>query len=220
MVMEIPNQPQQIIQDTNKDKTEFVISKFIEPKEHMKATIEEKIQADKQQMIKEMNQALGKQIQEQRERQKQYDINKYCNLNDIREISNISREEIRNLLKDTTYCNDSVINTLYNGERKNNPVNCLIVIAISKLEGAYGKSKLANTHNNIGGMTSRAGEFKAYDSHAESIQDIIELLSDYYANIDNKSFVGYDIWSIGKTYCEGDTWSNKVTQIIQEMKTN
>ena len=53
MVMEIPNQPQQIIQDTNKDKTEFVISKFIEPKEHMKATIEEKIQADKQQMIKE-----------------------------------------------------------------------------------------------------------------------------------------------------------------------
>ena len=83
-------------------------------------------------------------------------------------------------------------------------------------------ARLKSAYDFLDGVSpdERAGGFKAYDSHAESIQDIIELLSDYYTNIDNKSFVGYDIWSIGKTYCEGDTWSNKVTQIIQEMKTN
>ena len=171
----------------------------------------------KQNMIKEIREALTNTYKDKREKerieQEERDFSLYYDPDDIRLISGISKNKIMELLKNTTYCNDEVVDELYNLEHSDKPINCLFVIAISKLESGNGNSSLAQSHNNLGGIKSRAGDYQYFNSHSNSIKSIGDILVSYVYEYN----IGNSIWQINNLYCESSDWSSKLIKIISEM---
>lgn len=171
----------------------------------------------KQNMIKEIREALTNTYKDKREKerieQEERDFSLYYDSDDIRLISGISKNKIMELLRDTTYCNDEVIDELYNLEHSDKPINCLFVIAISKLESGNGNSSLAQSHNNLGGIKSRSGGYQYFNSHSNSIKSIGDILVNYVYD----KQIGNSIWQINNLYCESSDWSSKLIKIINEM---
>lgn len=179
--------------------------------------IAQKEEKRKQNMIKEIREALTNTYKDKREKerieQEERDFSLYYDPDDIRLISGISKNKIMELLRDTTYCNDDVVDELYNLEHSDKPINCLFVIAISKLESGNGNSSLAQSHNNLGGIKSRSGGYQYFDSHSNSIKSIGDLLVNYVYD----KQIGNSIWQINNLYCESSDWSSKLIKIINEM---
>ena len=171
----------------------------------------------KQNMIKEIREALTNTYKDKREKerieQEERDFSLYYDPDDVRIISGISKDRTRELLRDTTYCNDEVVDELYNLEHSDKPINCLFVIAISKLESGNGNSSLAQSHNNLGGIKSRAGDYQYFNSHSNSIKSIGDILVSYVYEYN----IGNSIWQINNLYCESSDWSSKLIKIINEM---
>lgn len=179
--------------------------------------IAQKEEKRKQNMIKEIREALTNTYKDKREKerieQEERDFSLYYDPDDVRIISGISKDRIRELLSNTTYCNDEVVDELYNLEHSDKPINCLFVIAISKLESGNGNSSLAQSHNNLGGIKSRSGGYQYFDSHSNSIKSIGDLLVNYVYEYN----IGNSIWQINTKYCESSDWSSKLIKIINEM---
>ena len=190
---------------------------FKTPLELIQDDIARKEEKRKQNMIKEIREALTNTYKDKREKerieQEERDFSLYYDPDDIRLISGISKNRIRELLSNTTYCNDEVVDELYNLEHSDKPINCLFVIAISKLESGNGNSSLAQSHNNLGGIKSRSGGYQYFNSHSNSIKSIGDILVSYVYEYN----IGNSIWQINTKYCESGDWSSKLIKIINEM---
>lgn len=198
--------------------------KFIQPIELINNNIEYQKNLKRKNMIKEMRVSLGEQIkkkkQEERLKQKQYDEACYFNPNDVREISNISKDKINELLEGSSYHNNQdVIDKIYEAERLEPSVNAVILISLVRHESGHGNSQLVSSHNNTSGMRSRSGGWQYYDSVADSIRDTTRLLSEHYLNPNDKFyFNGYSLWDIQKRYCPEGNWADKIINVANNLK--
>lgn len=198
---------------------EGVYPHFVTPIELINNNIEYQDNLRKQNMLKEIGQALHEtQQRKQKELEQYYDNICYYNPYDIKEPSNISRERMSKLLEGTSFNNKDVIETIYNGERSENPVNAVFLISMLRWESGHGYSKLAKSNNNISSVKSRSGSWRSYNSYEECVQEVIELLSRDYLNENGKYYNGTSIWNINEKYCETNEWADSINKIAQEIR--
>ena len=197
---------------------------FVPVIELIESNIEYQKNLEQKLMIQEMNEALHKNLEEQKrqkELQQYYDNISYYNPYDIREVSNISKNKINELLKGSAFYNDqTVIDAIYNAERLETPVNALIVIGLVRLESGHGYSKLATSKNNTSGMRSRGGGWASYSSVGDSIRDTTRLLSEHYLNPnDDFYYNGVSLWNVRTKYCQDrSNWEGSIISVIESIK--
>ena len=198
---------------------EGVYPHFVTPIELINNNIEYQKNLEKQNMLKEMGEALYHiQQEKQRKLQQYYDNICYYNPYNVSEPSNISKERISKLLEGTSFNNEDVIETMYNGERNNIPINAVFLISMLRWESGHGFSKLAQSHNNISSVKSRSGNWRSYNSYNECVIETIELLTKDYLNPNGKYYNGKSIWNINEKYCETNEWADSINKIAQEIR--
>jgi len=104
-------------------------------------------------------------------------------------------------------------------------VNALLVLAIARLESGNGKSKIAQSKNNLGGITTlnksnkSIRAYKSFDSKTDCIIYMAKLLSENYLTDGGKYFNGYTLDDIAKKYStSSDIWSGLVEDLIYEIQ--
>lgn len=134
---------------------------------------------------------------------------------DLRELSNISTEEMENALQDTNMCELAPIivevEEIYN-------VNALMFASIVALESGWNNSNRALNDNNLTGYAiySDDSEF-TFDSVEDNLYATARLLDDDYLTEDGKYFNGRSIEDIGKKYSADPLWSSKVSDIANRL---
>jgi beta-N-acetylglucosaminidase len=102
-------------------------------------------------------------------------------------------------------------------------VNAVLILAIIRLESGNGKSRLATSKNNLGGLVSRRGKtatvYQSFDTKDDCVEYMARLLSNHYLTKGGKFFKGYTLGDIAKTYCTSSTkWTNLVSTLIYEIQ--
>jgi len=97
-------------------------------------------------------------------------------------------------------------------------INCIVLAAIAILESSGGTSEIAMHKNNLAGLGAcKNTAYKSamdFDSHAESIYYLGELLSTKYAPGCKHYGGSYDLVGINKKYAEDPAWADKVGKIV------
>lgn len=167
-----------------------------------------KIEEDKRIEIERLKQIELKKIQDN------YDKECYFDINDISKPSNISIERAYKLLEGTTYQTWEMAQAFVDGEKLSTPVNAIFSISVTRHESFHGKSELARDRNNITSWKNRDGSWRYFDSKLECIEDTNSMFSREYLNSKGLFFNGKSLDGIGKDYCEGNTWSGYISDMM------
>lgn len=152
------------------------------------------------------------------ERQRKLDKECYFNYDNISEPSGISVEKAYELLKDTTFQTWDIAKLLVDGENKEYPVNAIFMISLTRHESWHGKSELAQGRNNISSWRLRNGDWKYFDSKYQCMKATINLISNEYLNPNGAYYKGTSMDEVGYYYCEGNTWSGLVYEMVNYVK--
>ncbi|MCL1859768.1 MAG: glucosaminidase domain-containing protein [Oscillospiraceae bacterium] len=103
-------------------------------------------------------------------------------------------------------------------------VNALLILAIIRLESGNGKSQIAQSKNNLGGIIASHKSvrvYKSFDTRSDCVIYMAELLSGNYLTEGGKYFKGYTLTDIAKSYSMSpDEWSELVKELIYEIQTD
>ena len=137
----------------------------------------------------------------------------YYNPYNLREVSNISVEQLNVILKNKKIQCLAPFLVKYEEQYS---INCLAVLGIVCEESGFGESARANNSNNLTGYAvysnlSRGGQF---DSFEECVESTFRLLSNEYLNPSGKYFSGYSIWNVNSKYCTTNNWASDINKII------
>ncbi len=95
-------------------------------------------------------------------------------------------------------------------------VNALFLIAICQEESASGTSGLAVSRNNLAGLGG-AGNWRYFDSYADCVDYLADLLSNYYLNPESSFYHGNSINGVSVTYCGGSAhWIKNINHYINQ----
>lgn len=102
-------------------------------------------------------------------------------------------------------------------------VNAMLILAIIRLESGNGKSRLATSKNNLGGLVARRGRtatvYQSFNTKDDCVEYMARLLSNHYLTEGGKFFKGYKLGDIAKTYCTtSERWTNLVSSLIYEIQ--
>lgn len=140
---------------------------------------------------------------------------------DVTVPSNMTIERIRGILP---YGLQGLEEVFYNTEM-NYGINVFFLIGVVRQESGNGLSDFAINRNNMGGIRNSDGSFRYFSSKAECIDYMGRLLKNQYLTpyqVDEDGSVlgayynGTSISSINIFYCEGNDWTEKVTNIAYE----
>lgn len=189
--------------------------KFLEEYENIleQKRLEEKIKKEEEERLKKEEERLRKEQEEITYRNSKTNI-PYINFYDLTEKSNISIEALRNFLERKESKLSYYAETYVECEEIFG-VNALFLATLTSSESWHGKSDLANSHNNIGGVkTSDGSTYRYFDSKSDCIYFIAELLSKYYLNPNGSLYYteygGKTVYDVNHYYCPNDNnyWSN------------
>lgn len=138
---------------------------------------------------------------------------------DLTETSNLSRDQIHQMLSGTAL--ESLVDAFYWYEQQYK-VNVIFVMSVVALESWWGRSELAITHNNLSGYTDSVnGGFKYFNNWGESLEETFRLLSEEYLNSNGVFYQeSLDIYTVNVLYCTqpgGTYWSEEVITIANEL---
>lgn len=125
------------------------------------------------------------------------------------EPSNITREEAYEMLEGTAL---QTLSNAYVYMEELYGVNAIYLMSLSAEESGWGRSQLAITHNNIGGIKSSNG-WMYFSDWGECLDYKARLLKNQYLSENGDYFNGYSIWNVNIKYCEQDTWSDNINSI-------
>ena len=101
-------------------------------------------------------------------------------------------------------------------------VNAILILAIVRLESGNGRSNIAQTRNNLGGIvvTERSvAVYKSFDSKDECVIYMAKLLSESYLTEGGRFFSGYTLTDISKRYSAASVkWTELVKQLMYEIQ--
>jgi len=101
-------------------------------------------------------------------------------------------------------------------------VNALLILAIVRLESGNGKSRIAQSKNNLGGIIvsqKSVAVYKSFDTRSDCVIYMAKLLSEKYLTEGGKYHNGYTLTDIAKSYSGSPTkWSDLVKELIYEIQ--
>ena len=153
---------------------------------------------------------LLKELLEKRELNKEIIYNPY----NLREKSNLSKEQIYNLLEGSNL--QVLSDSYYEMESKYN-VNAIFLMALNMEESGHGTSDLALLNNNIGGVKSASGGWASFSDWNHSLEYIANLIDEMYLSEDGAYYNGTSIYDVNVRYCEGNQWAYNLNTIAMEL---
>ena len=99
-------------------------------------------------------------------------------------------------------------------------INALVLAGICHLESGGGTSGYAQRRNNMAGLgayTSKPDNAFSFDSKADSIMYLAELLATHYAPGGKYYSGSHDLTDIGKRYAEDPRWASKVAGRMEQI---
>lgn len=159
----------------------------------------------------ELEQERLRQEELERIRIAEIEVNRVVTYNpyNLLEPSNITREEAYEMLEGTAL---QTLSNAYVYMEELYGVNAIYLMSLSAEESGWGRSQLAITHNNIGGIKSSNG-WMYFSDWGECLDYKARLLKNQYLSENGDYFNGYSIWNVNIKYCEQDTWSDNINSI-------
>lgn len=147
----------------------------------------------------------------ERQRLAEIEANRVVTYNpyNLLEPSNITREEAYIMLEGTAL---QTLSNAYVYMEELYGVNAIYLMSLSAEESGWGRSQLAITHNNIGGIKSSNG-WMYFSDWGECLDYKARLLKNQYLSENGGYFNGYSIWNVNIKYCEQDTWADNINSI-------
>ena len=136
------------------------------------------------------------------------------NPEDLSEESNLTKNEIRELLKGSEL---EVLADKYHEMEEKYDVNAIFLMALNMEESGHGTSYLAQAQNNLGGVKNRYGDFATFNSWSESLDYIANLISSEYLHPEGSYYNGTSIYGVNIKYCEGNQWAHNLNKIANEI---
>lgn len=138
---------------------------------------------------------------------------------DMRKKSDINAEDLDEYLSRFPYLS-GISETLIEVQDEYN-INALLLLAIIRLESGNGKSNIARSKNNLGGLVGvykAKAVYKQFDSKTDCVIYMADLLSNHYLTDGGKYFNGYTLPDIAKRYSSSKAWTDLVYQLIYEIQ--
>ena len=159
----------------------------------------------------ELEQERLRQEELERQRLAEIEANRVVTYNpyNLLEPSNITREEAYIMLEGTAL---QTLSNAYVYMEELYGVNAIYLMSLSAEESGWGRSQLAITHNNIGGIKSRNG-WMYFSDWGECLDYKARLLKNQYLSENGDYFNGYSIWNVNIKYCEQNTWADDINSI-------
>lgn len=129
---------------------------------------------------------------------------------DLTTPSNLTREKAYKMLE------GSALQTLSNAYvymEELYGINAVFLIALTTEESGHGRSSLAISHNNLGGIKNSSGGWRYFDSWGTCLDYIARLITKQYLSEDGAYYNGKSIWNVNVKYCEQSTWSSNISSI-------
>lgn len=136
------------------------------------------------------------------------------NPDNLREKSNLSKEQIYNMLEGNNL--QELSDEYYEMEQKYN-VNAIFLMALNMEESGHGSSSLAVYNNNLGGIKSRYGGYASFDSWASCLEYIASLIDEMYLTETGPYYNGTSIYGVNVKYCIGGNWAENLNTIANEL---
>ena len=136
------------------------------------------------------------------------------NPDNLREKSNLSKEQIYNMLEGSNL--QELADEYYEMEQKYN-VNAIFLMALNMEESGHGSSSLAVNNNNLGGIKSRYGGYASFDSWASCLEYIASLIDEMYLTETGAYYNGTSIYGVNVKYCIGGNWAENLNTIANEL---
>ncbi len=159
----------------------------------------------------ELEQERLRQEELERQRLAEIEANRVVTYNpyNLLEPSNITREEAYIMLEGTAL---QTLSNAYVYMEELYGVNAIYLMSLSAEESGWGRSQLAITHNNIGGIKSSNG-WMYFSDWGECLDYKARLLKNQYLSENGDYFNGYSIWNVNIKYCEQNTWADNINSI-------
>ena len=132
----------------------------------------------------------------------------------LREKSNLSKEQIHNLLEGSNL--QVLANSYYEMENIYN-INAIFLMALNMEESGHGTSELALLNNNLGGVKSASGGWAYFSDWNHSLEYIANLIDEMYLSEDGAYYNGTSVYDVNIKYCEGEQWAYNLNAITEEL---
>ena len=156
---------------------------------------------------------MERQRQEELERQRAAEEKKKVityNPHNLLEPSNITREQAYQMLEGKAL---QTLSNAYVYMEELYGVNAIYLMALSAEESAWGRSNLAITKNNRGGIKAPDGSWRYFNSWGDCLDYKTRLLKNQYLSENGSYYNGLSIWNVNEMYCEQKTWSDNINNI-------
>lgn len=144
----------------------------------------------------------------------------WFNSYDLRDISGISFNEMREVLSESHYSNFAELSDAFVGAEREYGVNAFALVAICGLESGWNTSERAkNGSNNLTGMAVY-GDYSPgiqYESKYKCIMDLARQLSTYYLTPGAEYYNGTSTSKINIKYSANPNWYKQVDIIGDEL---
>ena len=168
-------------------------------------------------IIKETDAQIAEYIEEELERQRIAEEKKKVityNPHNLLEPSNITREQAYQMLEGKAL---QTLSNAYVYMEEFYGVNAIYLMALSAEESAWGRSNLAITKNNIGGIKASDGSWRYFNSWGDCLDYKARLLKNQYLSENGSYYNGLSIWDVNEMYCEQKTWSDNINNIANDL---
>jgi beta-N-acetylglucosaminidase len=136
---------------------------------------------------------------------------------DVRTKSNLTGEKIDKMLEGTALAG---LGFAYSKAEHESGINALVLIGISALESSWGKSKMAQTKNNLFGFQAydyNTDAARTFETKEEGISVVAAHLNTKYLTPGGPYHNGYTLKDINVRYASDKLWNVKITGIMNRL---
>lgn len=205
MQLVIPSQAKEDEREITTISTKDKVNNILKNINTYREKLEKQKQIEEQKRIEE-----EKRLEEERLAQLKPHYNPY----DLRELSNLTEEQIYQILE------GNVLQTLsraYYWAEQEYHINALFLIALNREESANGRSSLAISNNNLGGIKNKSGEYAYFDDWGQCLNFLSNMIRNEYLSENGLFHNGASIWNVNTLYCEQESWADRLNNIAYEM---
>lgn len=144
----------------------------------------------------------------------------WFNSYDLRDISGISFDEMKEVLSESHYSNFAELSDAFVGAEREYGVNAFALVAICGLESGWNRSNRAkNGSNNLTGMAVYGDDSPGtqYESKYKCIMDLARQLNTYYLTPGAEHYNGTSTSKVNIKYSASPDWYKKVDSIGDEL---
>lgn len=139
------------------------------------------------------------------------------NSSDVTSISGMTVEDVKYILKGTAL--EELAQDFIDAEQQYK-VNAFFIISICALESGWGTSNRAIYDNNLTGFGVYSDSSEGINSNTkrDNILLTAKTLHNNYLTEGGSCYNGLSVQAINKKYCTSDTWTEKITNIANNLK--